>query len=101
MAIHVFHPPATFDGCAFPSSVHEHPPHHFDCNGEEVSAIAPVHGAAGHEAHVRFVNERSALEWMAAGFPSHFSMGETAQLVIYERCQPIESVDLAVSPSSQ
>ena len=70
--------------------VDEDPAHRLRGDGEEVTAVLPVHPRLVDETEIRLVDERGRLERVAAALLSEVTPGELPELGVDERHQLLE-----------
>jgi hypothetical protein len=67
----------------------------------EMPAIANGNRVALHEAEERFVDQRGGLQRVSGALVRHVVHGDTMQLAVHERNQPLESGVIAFAPLDQ
>jgi len=73
-------------------------PHHAAAQRMEMHAIANGNRFALQEAEKRFVDERGGLQRVSGALVRHVVDGDTVQLPVHERNQPLESGVIAFAP---
>ena len=84
-----------------PRMLHQNAPHQLGRNGEEMSAILPLHALVIHQAHIGFVDQGRGLQAVAGTLTIHVTARQAVELVINDGGQRFERALVPVAPGAQ
>jgi hypothetical protein len=79
--------------------VHEHASHHPRRRTVEIRTVLHLHSADVPQPQKGFVHERGRLQRVAFPFVAKMVVGELPELVVDERHQYVEGIDIAAAPA--